>query len=178
LDRISTFDKRVVEIGGGAVGVIYDLEAKERIIIEPLTDEYRDFFPCPYHVKAKGESMPLEDGSVDLVVITNALDHCENPAKVLSEAKRVLRAGGWLAIVNCVDLAEIHKHPGHIVNIDEFWFHNQIDSDFETVHELTYRKDGYRYGWVKYDGRVGQPAWAGLYRKVTGYKQGKGNHGS
>jgi len=171
LNLISTHDKTVVEIGGGPVGVIYDLEAKERIIIEPLTEEYKECFPCPYHINAIGEEMPLENDSVDVVVIANALDHCKNPSLVIQEVKRVLRPGGWFAISNCIDLAVIHKHPGHKFNLDEFWFHSEIDSDFETVHELTYRKDNYRYGWMSYEGRVGQPAWAGLYRKVTGYQK-------
>jgi SAM-dependent methyltransferase len=169
LDRIRTDNKILLEIGGGPIGVIYDMPAKQKYIVEPLTEEYKEYWPCPYHMSALGEDLPFDDEQIDLVLISNALDHCEDPQEVLEEVKRVLRPGGFLAVNNCTDLASIHKHPGHLINIDEFWFHNQIDADFETVHELTFRRNGYRYGWVKYDGKVGQPAWVGLYRKVTGY---------
>lgn len=166
---IDTYDKRILEVGGGPIGVITDIPAKKKFILDPLTEEYRRYWSCPYHVKGVGEAIPLETDSIDLVVVTNALDHCQTPEIVIHEVKRVLRAGGWLAVHNCINLASIHPHPGHLLNLDEWWFHHQIDDEFETVHELTYRKDGLRYGWVKYEGKTGQPAWAGLYRKTTGY---------
>lgn len=169
LDRIDLSNKFVVELGGGPVGVIADVKAARKVILEPLTNEFKDFYECPYHVKGVGEAIPFKNNEVDVVVITNALDHCQTPEIVLHEIKRVLRPGGFLAIHNCINLASIHKHPGHRLNLDEDWFHSIIDSDFETVHELTFKKDDLRYGWVKYRGRVGQPAWAGLYRKVSGY---------
>jgi len=169
LNLIDLTNKFVLEIGGGPIGIIADLHCKRKVILDPLTDEYKKYWPCAYHLKGVGESIPFSNGEVDVVVITNALDHCQSPEIVIFEIKRVLRAGGWLAIHNTIDLASIHRHPAHLKNIDEFWFHNLIDEDFETVHELTFRKDGLRYGWVSYQGKVGQPAFAGLYRKVTGY---------
>lgn len=169
LDRIDLRNKRILEIGGGPVGVIADIHCAHKVILDPLADEYKTYFECPYHVRGVGEALPFESGSFDIVLISNALDHCQSPEIVLWEAKRVLRAGGWLAMVNCTYLKYIHKHPGHIHSLDEMWFHNLIDTDFETVHESTFKRDGYRYGWVKYHGIVGQPAWAGLYRKTSGY---------
>jgi len=170
LHLIDLTNKFVVEIGGGPIGVIADLHCARKQIVDPLTEEYKKYWSCPYHIKGVGEALPFKNDEIDLVVITNALDHCQSPEIVLWEIKRVLRPGGWLAIHNTINLASIHPHPGHLLNLDEFWFHDQIDSDFETVHELTFKNDGLRYGWVKYDGRTGQPAWAGLYRKATGYK--------
>jgi len=169
LGLIDLSNKNVLEIGGGPIGIIADLHCGKKTILEPLTEDYKKYWPCPYHLDGVGEAIPFKNGEIDLVVITNALDHCQTPEIVVHEIKRVLRAGGWLAVHNAIDLAAIHPHPAHIKNLDEFWFHNLIDFDFETVHELCYPK--IRYGWVKspYDGKVGQPCWAGLYRKVTGY---------
>lgn len=169
LQLVDLTEKFVLEIGGGPIGVIADLHCGRKVILDPLADKYKKYWPCPSHAKGVGEAIPFESGEVDVVVITNALDHCQSPEMVLHDVDRVLRPGGWLAVHNAIDLAAIHEHDGHIINLDEFWFHNQIDSGFETVHELTFRKDGLRYGWVNYDGKVGQPSWAGLYRKVTGY---------
>jgi SAM-dependent methyltransferase len=47
-------------------------------------------------VAAHGESLPLEDGSVDAVVCFAALCSVSDQARVLAELRRVLRAGGEL----------------------------------------------------------------------------------
>lgn len=169
LDLINLRNKFVVEVGGGPVGVIADIRCARKEIVEPLTETYKEYWPCPYHVPGVGEALPYGNGEVDVVVITNALDHCQRPEIVLWEVKRVLRPGGWLALENCTNLAAIHPHEGHRFNLDEDWLHGIIDSDFETVQEMNFKKDEYRYGWVKYEGIIGQPAFCGLYRKVTGY---------
>ena len=46
----------------------------------------------------KAENMPLEDASVDFVLIKEVLDHCYGPQEVAAEAFRVLRPGGRLLI--------------------------------------------------------------------------------
>jgi len=51
-------------------------------------------------------ALPLSDESVDLVQLLQALPFSEQPARVLSEAARVLRPGGRL-LLTCLDL---HEH--------------------------------------------------------------------
>ena len=169
LDLIDLTTKRVLEIGGGPVGVIASIPCLYKVVVEPLTNDYRKFWPCPYHISGVGEELPFKNGTFDVVVITNALDHCNDPARVLKESLRVLRPGGYLAIYNCLWLKYIHKGDYHQISLDEDFFHNHLSDDFEIVHELSWSKDRLRYGWVKYEGKVGQPAIALLARKVTGY---------
>jgi len=169
LHLIDLMDKFVLEIGGGPIGIIADLHCGKKVILDPLTEDFKRFWPCPYHIEGVGEAIPFKGGEVDVVVISNTLDHCQRPENVLEEAERVLRAGGWLAVHSCINLAAVHPHPAHRLSLDEWWFHNIIDEEFETVHELTFARNGLRYGWVSFEGRVSQPAWAGLYRKVVGY---------
>jgi ubiquinone/menaquinone biosynthesis C-methylase UbiE len=45
-----------------------------------------------------GRAVPFADASFDLVVFHTTLCHVPNPEKALHEARRVLRAGGWLAV--------------------------------------------------------------------------------
>jgi ubiquinone/menaquinone biosynthesis C-methylase UbiE len=46
--------------------------------------------------EADGRDLPLADGSFDAVVLHRVLSHVPGPERVLTEAFRVLRPGGWL----------------------------------------------------------------------------------
>jgi SAM-dependent methyltransferase len=46
------------------------------------------------------ERLPLDDGEVDLVVLSQALHHAEEPARALMEAFRVLAPGGRLLLLD------------------------------------------------------------------------------
>jgi ArsR family transcriptional regulator len=46
------------------------------------------------------ERLPLEDGTVDLALLSQALHHAEDPAVALHEAHRILRPGGRLLILD------------------------------------------------------------------------------
>lgn len=168
LDRLDTHNLDVLEIGGGPMPVSDLLRFKSRIVVDPLSDEYRTILPCPDHVATKGEDLDLES-QVDLVISTNSIDHCEDPEIVLANAVRALRPGGFLAIQCAENNAIVHPHDAHVHNITADWVHRRVDRDFETVMEHNWRDHGYRYGWVLYEGRRGQPAFALLLRKCSGY---------
>jgi len=50
------------------------------------------------YVRGDGRSLPLEAQTLDVVVAHTTLSHVPEPERVLAEARRVLRAGGWLAV--------------------------------------------------------------------------------
>ncbi len=56
------------------------------------------------------EAIPLEDNSVDMVLIAEVLEHLENPTKVLKECHRVLKVGGTIFVATPF-LFPVHGDP-------------------------------------------------------------------
>lgn len=46
------------------------------------------------------ESPPIDDGTVDLAIFSQALHHAESPAKALAQAHRILKPGGRLIVLD------------------------------------------------------------------------------
>lgn len=168
LDKLGTHDMNILEIGGGPMPVSDLLRFKTRVVVDPLTDQYRKVTPCPDHVSMYGENIPWVD-RFDLAIATNSLDHVRNPVIVTLKMAGALRSGGYLAIACAENNALTNPHPAHEHNLTAWLLHQQLDKDFETVWELNFRDHHYRYGWVCHEGRRGQPAFALLMRKCSGY---------
>jgi len=97
---------RVLEIGVGTglnlplydrarVEAVWALDPSEAMLAR--ADRQRAGAPVPVELlRAPAEQIPLEDASVDTVVITYTLCTIPDPARALAEARRVLRPGGEL----------------------------------------------------------------------------------
>jgi len=168
LDKLGTDSMRVLEVGGGPQPVSDLIRCRYRAVVDPLTPDYQRVIPCPHHVDMKAEDMDyLEE--FDLVLSTNSLDHVEDPDEALCRMDAAVKPGGYLAICCPQHNAFTNPHPSHLLNLDADWVHERLDEDYETVWELNFPQHGYRYGWVLHEGRRGQPAFALLLRKCSGY---------
>jgi ubiquinone/menaquinone biosynthesis C-methylase UbiE len=128
-DRIRA-GMRVVEVGSGPVGLASFLSEADAILVDPLHDHYGALDaltalrnPAARYLTGRGEALPVETGSADLVVIENCIDHVQDTQGVLDEILRVLRPGGVLYLtVNCRSFLGYFVHrvissmsldPGH-----------------------------------------------------------------
>ena len=102
LSRFSLIETgaRVIEIGSGPHGLIFGFEAGLGVGIDPLAVAYKRLFPDMQRhaltVAAIGEELPFADGSFDLVLSDNVIDHATRPLAIVDELVRVLRTGGLL----------------------------------------------------------------------------------
>jgi len=95
--------KLTLDIGSGVVSILHGT-VKEYIAVDPLGNEYAKIFdyskgawqrPFPF----EGES--LRDGwenDFDLVHMSNALDHSQDPVKVFNNMARACKTGGYVII--------------------------------------------------------------------------------
>lgn len=91
---------RVLEVGSGAHGLIFGFGSKFQIGVDPLATDYKRLFPAwqrnAQTIAAIGEQLPFGDGSFDVVLSDNVVDHAEQPFKIIEELTRVLKSGGLL----------------------------------------------------------------------------------
>ena len=70
-----------------------------------------------------GERLPLEDGSVDTVILLVVLEHLDDPARLLREARRVAREGVLVTTPNCTqDFGEVPVEFSHMLDVDHRQF--------------------------------------------------------
>ncbi|MDD5016282.1 MAG: class I SAM-dependent methyltransferase, partial [Atribacterota bacterium] len=96
---------KIIDIGCGPDGIINYIPVGERFGLDPLMDFYLSDFELPTDIKwiaGTMEDIPFNSDYFDIVITTNALDHCLEPKKGLREVHRVLRKGGSLILTtNC-----------------------------------------------------------------------------
>lgn len=90
----------VLEVGSGAHGLIFYFGARCGVGIDPLAVHYAALFPAWQRrtptIAAHGEALPFADGTFDLVLCDNVIDHAADPGQIVREMARVLRPGGLL----------------------------------------------------------------------------------
>ena len=67
----------------------------------------------PVFLRGVGERLPLADSMFETVLLCEILDHSLDPVKVISEARRVLKPGGLLAVMQSVALS-VPAPPLHV----------------------------------------------------------------
>ena len=106
--------KRVLEVGSGfglfvaVTRIVYGMESHG---LEPAGSAFDSSYRTSREiirengldpeiiVNARGEAIPFPDDHFDVLFSSTALDHTENPERVLDESLRVLKLGGCLHFV-------------------------------------------------------------------------------
>jgi Methylase involved in ubiquinone/menaquinone biosynthesis len=95
-----TSGNKILEVGSGAHGLIFGFGGNFGVGIDPLAVDYKRLFPAwqdnAQTIAAIGEELPFDDGSFEIVLSDNVIDHAENPVKIVDELVRVLGPGGLL----------------------------------------------------------------------------------
>lgn len=164
LDTLDTTDMVVFDIGAGPLdGVSSVLNCKAAFRLDPLADEYKKYFVCTNYRAVQAEKIEKELGKADLIIVTNAMDHFEDPTKFLYDLNKYCKPSCYFAHFHAINNAVTHPHGAHEHNINPEIVKGILNSDWEMCWNMDYQHDGLTYAWLK------QPAFAQLWRKVTGY---------
>jgi SAM-dependent methyltransferase len=68
--------------------------ARRIVGIDPDAQALRDHPALSHRIRARGEGLPFQDGTFDLVTANMVLEHVEDPRQLFHEVARVLRSGG------------------------------------------------------------------------------------
>jgi SAM-dependent methyltransferase len=85
-----------------------------RPFFEPYASEYVgvDVVDNPVaELKGPVEALPVEDGSFDVVLCAQVLEHCDDPVRAVSELRRVTRPGGRV-LASTHGVMVYHPSPG------------------------------------------------------------------
>lgn len=70
-----------------------------------------------------GERLPLDDGSVDTVFLLEVIEHLEDPARLLREARRVARRNVLVTTPNCTQSFDpVPVEFSHMLDVDHRQF--------------------------------------------------------
>lgn len=94
---------RVLDLGAGTGKLTEQLAARglDVVAVEPsegMREEFAKALPDVPVLAGAGESIPLDDASVDAVLVAQAW-HWVDPERAVPEVARVLRPGGWLGLI-------------------------------------------------------------------------------
>lgn len=177
--RFESFrDQSILDVGCGLTGIVYFINAKRKVGLDPLAYQYYQWNGYwGSHVEliqAIGEKIPLINKSFDTVFCINALDHAYEPSTIILEIRRVLKPGGMFVLHVDLDspLRKLHKlvRPRcailHPCSLSYDWLMDELDKGFDVlkVHrDLEVFRP--RLANIKYEA-----FWDGLIYRHTGWK--------
>jgi len=118
--------------------------------IDPFVAQLHTSLP---HLKALGESPPFRSNCFNNVALISLLDHVIDPEKVIEEASRVLRIGGYLYILILVwtDRFGLDEDEYHFKHFSKKEIYNLIPENFTTkaVRFIPYKEEYRKVMYVK-----------------------------
>ena len=123
-------NESVLDIGGGAVSILLKcVNFSEAIVVDPLLDRHPSWVGERYKahgigtVCAKGEDIGDMGKVFDNILIYNVLEHCEDPEKIISNARKLGK------IIRIFEWVETRVNEGHIHSLSVLDLNRWLDGE-------------------------------------------------
>jgi arsenite methyltransferase len=124
----------------GPTGKVYGLDMTDEMLALARENQQKAGVTNVEFLKGEIEQIPLPDNSVDLIISNCVINLSPNKDRVLSEAFRVLKPGGRLAIADIVIRGTIPKDIRHSV---ELWAGCVAGALEESVYQSKLKQAGF-----------------------------------
>lgn len=90
----------------------------------------------PPQINADGCALPVKSDAIGGIISTFVVEHVPEPAKLVSEASRVLRSGGYFILLGPGDVCPTHGEPYNYYNLTRFGYRDLLErTSFEVIEE-------------------------------------------
>jgi SAM-dependent methyltransferase len=150
-DRVAEFilsvpHHKVLDVGSGVVSILNGTVPKENLTAaDPLGDHYKTIFDYASHgidapLAYRAEDIPFVD-EFDVVHISNALDHSQEPVAAFAKLLEAVKPGGYLIVQGFENEGKFENWQGfHQWNIELAEPYEQADIPYSTLYLTS--KDG------------------------------------
>ncbi|KKQ94691.1 MAG: hypothetical protein A3E68_02020 [Candidatus Levybacteria bacterium RIFCSPHIGHO2_12_FULL_39_39] len=130
-------ESRVLDIGCGISTILHYVEGK-KYGIDPLADEYLKLYSYPKDIslkKEEGEKLSFKNNYFDAIFCINVLDHVNDPKKVLKEAHRVLKNGGFFVVIVDIFKKNYKRDSAHPFSFTKKDILSLVNDNFKLIFE-------------------------------------------
>lgn len=132
--RIPLSGQKVLDIGGGPSSLLLKCENVEGTVVDPgdypdwVTSRYTQCGIIQYQIKGEDILDAFEKDEFDEVWIYNCLQHTEDPAKIIRNARKVGK------IIRLFEWINTGTNEGHPHTFTKDWFDKHLKGDGKTIN--------------------------------------------
>lgn len=157
LPRIT--NKKILDVGGGSGDIRYDfinrgaddnqyvsldISRNTLLLSKQLSDNISHLF---IGVQGDGQNLPFADGSFDIIICSEVIEHLQKDDLALKEMSRVLKKDGRVLITTPY-LGNPSKKWGHLRHYDLEMFTELVESSGFAIEQIIYQGRFHNITWV------------------------------
>ncbi len=100
--------------GDGKVGELIEKQGRQVVLADVYENGNISNLNLPFVLIKQKNKLPFDDDLFDTTLLLTVLHHSDNPKKVISETRRVTKAGGRIIVIESV-----YGVPGYSKNLNE-----------------------------------------------------------
>jgi len=119
-------DTVVLDLGCGEVPFYESFGRPENYITVDWGSSLHPNRYVDYYIDLNSQPIPLDESSVDVIILSDVLEHLHTPDHIINECERVLKKKGIL-LISTPFLYWLHETPHDYARYTPFWYRKKLD---------------------------------------------------